>query len=57
VVALGICQAEQALFHDRVPLVPQGQRQAQPLRVVADPGDAILTPPVGAGPGLIMTEI
>jgi hypothetical protein len=56
-VALGICQAEQALFDDRVPLIPQGQRQAQPLLVVADPGNAVLAPPVGAGPRLVVTEI
>jgi hypothetical protein len=42
VVAFGIGQAEQALLQDRVPLVPQRQSQAQPLLVVADPGDAVL---------------
>src|SRR4029077_4564857 len=57
VVALGICQAEQALLQDRVPLVPQRESQAQTLLVVADPGDAVLTPPVRARPRLIMTEI
>ena len=51
-VALGIGQAEQANLQDRVPLVPQGQSQAQPLLVVADPGYAILTPPVRARPRL-----
>ena len=57
VVALGVRQAEQALLQDRVPLVPQRKSQAQPLLVVADPGDAILTPPVRARPRLIMTEV
>jgi hypothetical protein len=57
VIALGIGQAEQALLHDRVPLVPQRESQAQPLLVVADPGDAILSPAVRARPCLIMTEI
>ena len=57
VISLGIRQPEQALFQDRVPLVPQRQRQAQPLLIVADPGEAVLTPPVGAGPGLIVAEI
>ena len=56
-IALGIGQAEQAFLQDRVPLVPQRQGQAQPLLVVADPGDAILAPPVRAGPGLIVAEI
>jgi hypothetical protein len=57
VVALGIRQAEQPLLQDRVALVPQRQGQAQPLLVVADAGDAVLAPPVGARPRLVMTEI
>ncbi|HEX5293926.1 MAG TPA: hypothetical protein VFX25_34050 [Streptosporangiaceae bacterium] len=57
VIAFGIGQAEQALLQDRVPLVPQRESQAQPLLVVADPGDAILPPAVRARPRLIMTEI
>src|SRR5208282_2704751 len=56
-VALGIRQAEHALLQDRVPLVPQRKSQAQSPLVVADPGDAILAPPVRARPRLIMTEI
>ena len=56
-VALGVGQAEQAFLQDRVPLVPQRESQAQPLLVVADPGDAILTPPVRAGPGLVVAEV
>ena len=57
VIAFGIGQAEQTLLQDRVALVPQRQGQAQPLLVVADSGDAVLPPPVGAGPRLVMTEI
>src|SRR5215471_3328801 len=57
VVAFGIGQAEQPLLEDRVPLIPQRQGQAQPLLVVADPGEAILAPAVRAGSRLIMTEI
>ena len=56
-VALGVGQAEQPFLQDRVPLVPQRESQAQPLLVVADPGDAILTPPVRAGAGLVVAEV
>jgi hypothetical protein len=56
-VALGIRQAEQALLQDRVPLVPQRKSQAKALLVVADPGDAILTPPIRARSRVIMTEV
>ena len=36
VVALGVGQAEEPLLEDRVVLVPQREREAQPLLVVAD---------------------
>ena len=48
VVALAVGQAEQALLEDRIAAVPQRQRQAQPLLVVADAGDAVLAPAIGA---------
>ena len=35
VVRLAVGEPEQALFQDRVPLVPQRQRKAQPLLVIA----------------------
>ena len=56
-VALGIGQAEQPLFQDRVSLIPQRNSQAQPLLIVADPGNAILTPSVRTGPRLIMAQV
>ena len=46
VVALGVGQAEQPLLQQRVTAVPQRQRKAQPLLVVADAGEAVLAPPV-----------
>ncbi len=57
VVALGVGQAEEALLKNRVPLVPQRERQAQALLVVADSGQAVLAPPVGPGPRLVVTEV
>ena len=57
VVALGVRQAEQPLLEDRVAPVPQREREAQPLLVVADPGDAVLAPAVGARPGLVVGEV
>ncbi len=57
VVALGVGQAEQALLQDRVALVPQGQRQAEALLVVADAGEAVLAPAVGPGPRLVVGEV
>ncbi len=41
-------EAEEALFEDRVPSVPQGERKAQPLMVVADASETALTPTIGS---------
>ena len=57
VVALRPGQAERPLLQDRVLAVPQRQAQAQPLFDVAEPGQAILTPPVGARPRLIVRQV
>ena len=57
VIALAIGQAEQPLLEDRVLAVPQRQGKAQPLVVVAEPGEAVLAPMIGARPGLIVREI
>ena len=56
VVALTVGQAEEALLEDRVLAVPQGQRQAQALLVVADAGQAVLAPAVGPAAGVVMGE-
>ena len=57
VIALAVGQAEQPLLQDRVSAVPQGQREAQPLAAVADAGDAVLAPAVGARARLIVREV
>ena len=48
VVTLAVSQAEHALLEDRVAPVPQGEPQAPELVLVAEAGDAVLTPPIGA---------
>ena len=48
VIALAIGQAEQSLLEDRVLAVPQGDSKTEPLVLVADPGEAILTPVISA---------
>ena len=57
VVALAVGQAEQPLLEDRVLAVPQRQREAEPLLVVGDAGQAVLAPAVGARAGLIVAEV
>jgi hypothetical protein len=55
-ITLGVREAEQPLLEDRVAAVPQAQRQAQQLPVVADAGQPVLSPPVSTGTGLIVRE-
>src|SRR5262249_54854093 len=55
--ALAVGQAEQALLQDRVRAVPQRQGEAQVLLIVADAGEAVLAPPVGAGARLVVAEV
>src|SRR5215471_11367184 len=57
VIGLAVSQAEHALLEDRVLAVPQRQRKTQPLVIVADAGDAILAPMIGARAGLIVAKI
>ena len=48
VIALVAGQAEDAFFQDRVALVPQSQGEADHLLAVADAGQPIFIPAVGA---------
>ena len=57
VVALAVGQAEGALLEDRIAAVPQRQREAQHLVVVADAAQAVLAPAVGARARLVVGEV
>ena len=57
VVGLGAGQPEGALLEDRVAPVPQRQTQTEPLLDVAEPGESVLSPPVGPGPGVIVRKV
>src|SRR5262249_8880512 len=37
--------------------VPQGQRKAEPLFLIAEPGQPILPPVIGARAGLVVAEV
>src|SRR6185312_10756279 len=45
------------LLQDRIIAVPQREAEAQPLLDIAEPGEAVLPPPVGAGPGLLVGRV
>ncbi len=57
VIAFGIGQAEETLLEYRILAVPQSERKAQALLVVTKTGEAVLTPMIGARPGLIVGEV
>ncbi len=57
VVALVAGEAEGAFLEDRIAAVPQRQREAQALLVVADAAHAVLVPAVGARARLVVVEI
>ena len=54
VIALDAGQPEEALLQDRIAAVPERQREAEPCVVVADAGDPVLAPAVGARAGVIV---
>src|SRR5262249_40964772 len=56
-IALAVGQSKQALFENRILAIPQRQREAEPLFVVGDSGQAILAPAIGPGAGLVVGEV
>jgi hypothetical protein len=57
VIAVGAGHTEQPLLEDRVTLVPERDGEAEPGVVVADTGQAVLAPPVGARARVIVGEV
>ena len=56
VVAFAVRQTEQAFFENWIFAVPEGQREAEPLLVVGDAGQAVFAPAIGARAGLIVAR-
>jgi hypothetical protein len=56
VVALGVVEPEDPLLDDRVGAVPEREREAHPLALVADAEQPVLAPAVGARARLVVRE-
>src|SRR3954453_1964274 len=56
VVPLTVGEAEQPFLQNRIALVPQRDREAQDLLVVADAADPVFPPPVGAAPRRVVAH-
>jgi hypothetical protein len=57
VVALGVRQSEQALLQYRVTPVPERERQADTLVVIAQTREAVFPPAVGAAARVVVREV
>lgn len=49
--------AEQTLLEMRISTVPKGRGEAEDLVAVGEPGDPVLPPAIGLGPGVVVGEI
>src|SRR3954464_9182539 len=56
VVPLRAGQSEDPLLQDRIPAVPKRERQTERLLVVANAGETIFIPAVGARSGVIVRQ-
>src|SRR5919201_6684457 len=56
VVALDAGEAEYPLLQDRVGAIPEREREAQRLAVVANPAQAVLVPPVRPRPCVVVRK-
>src|SRR5207248_1936912 len=57
VIAFAVGEPEDPFFENRIASVPKREREAQPLLVVAEASDPVLTPPIRATAGVVMREI
>src|SRR6185437_7514760 len=56
-VPLAVREAEEAFLENVVATVPQGQRQAKPATMIADPCQSVLAPAIGPTAGHLVREI
>ncbi len=57
VIALAVREPKQPLLQDRIGSVPQRQRDAQPLLVIAQARQTVLTPAIRPRAGLVVREV
>jgi len=57
VIALCVGEAKEAFFEDRITPVPEHQGETEPLMVIAESGDSIFAPTVGATARVIVGKI
>jgi hypothetical protein len=53
-IAFRAAEAKEPFFQDRITAIPERHGKTQPLMVIADPGEAVLTPAVGSRTSVIV---
>ena len=56
-IALRVGEAKETFFEDRILSVPERERETKPLMVIAESGNSIFAPTVGAAAGLLVGKI
>src|SRR5688500_15801036 len=57
VIALAVGQPEEAFFYDRIFSIPERECEAEPLPIIGDSGQTILSPVIGPRPRLVVREV
>jgi hypothetical protein len=57
VIAFVVGQAEEPFLEKRIPAVPEGEREADVLMSVAETGETVLVPAVGARSGVVVRKV
>src|SRR5262249_38636919 len=57
VIAFAVGKPEETLLQDGIPLIPQRERETEPLAVVRDPGETIFSPSISTRPRLVMRKV
>src|SRR5688572_5345777 len=56
-IAFAVREAEQPLLDDGIAAVPERHCEAEALMVIADPGEPVLAPAVGARARMVVREV
>src|SRR5439155_27140150 len=57
VVGLGVVEPEEAFLQDRIDAVPEREREAQPLLIVRETREPVLSPTIRAGAGVLVGKV
>src|SRR5215472_13610921 len=56
-IAFAVGKPEETLLQDGIPLIPQRERETEPLAVVGNPSEAVFSPSISARSGLVVRKV